>query len=126
MLLSTLANTSARLPCPQHIEVQDALAAAESGGSDATIGTIVSPDSLPDALREWAVDASEIQYMRHPNGQPIEIGRGASAHVYKAVYRGEVVVSWGSGMRGCCGAAVGLRSVVLLRTAAAALQAPAF
>ena len=73
------------------------VAAELSGGSDATVGTIVSADSLPDALREWAVEPSEVQFMRHPNGQPIEIGRGASAHVYKAVYRGEVVVSLG-----CC------------------------
>ena len=91
------------LPCPallclQHVAAQDAVAAAElSCGSDATEGTIISADSLPEALREWAVDASEIQYLHHPNGLPIEIGRGASAHVYKAMYRGEVVVSWG-----CC------------------------
>ena len=80
--------------CPQHVAEQDALVAAELNATSAMAAPPLGADALPDALRQWAVDASEIQYLRHPNGQPVEIGRGATAHVYKAMYRGEVVVSW--------------------------------
>jgi len=79
------------------VAAQDALVAAELSGAHPTAATLMGTDALPDALREWAVDAERIQYLRHPNGQPIEIGRGATAHVFKALYRGEVVVS-----PGCC------------------------
>jgi hypothetical protein len=77
----------------QHVAAQDALAAAELNGTHPTATSLMGADDLPDALRGWAVDAAQVQYLRHPNGQPIEIGRGATAHVLKAMYRGEVVVS---------------------------------
>ncbi|KAI7843630.1 hypothetical protein COHA_002870 [Chlorella ohadii] len=77
----------------QHVAAQDALVAAELSGAHPTAATLMGTDALPDALREWAVDAEQIQYLRHPNGQPIEIGRGATAHVFKALYRGEVVAA---------------------------------
>lgn len=39
--------------------------------------TLVSVASLPAPLREWAVDAGSVQYLRHGNGALIEVGRGA-------------------------------------------------
>lgn len=45
---------------------------------------------LPPHLRQWVVDASEVIYLRRPNGQLWELGAGAGGRVYRVEYRGEV------------------------------------
>lgn len=37
----------------------------------------MSVADLPPRLREWVVDASQVTYLRWPNGKPREIGSGA-------------------------------------------------
>lgn len=56
-------------------------------------GSTMEPEQgmmLPPHLRQWVVDASEVIYLRRPNGQLWELGAGAGGRVYRVEYRGEV------------------------------------
>ncbi|PSC73227.1 serine threonine-kinase [Micractinium conductrix] len=70
------------------------------GGDDATAGgellrevSLLSPQALSAGLRDWLVDLQEVEFLRWPNGALQELGQGASATVYKVLYRGEEVAA---------------------------------
>lgn len=84
--------SSEHSPLPElvlHVEEHDAAAArSQRQAAAAREHVLVSDDTLPPRLREWVVSPSAVEYLRWPNGSPIEIGRGASARVYKALLNG--------------------------------------
>ena len=49
--------------------------------------------SLPLPPQGWVVDVREIQLLRAASGDPMELGSGATATVYKAKLRGETVAA---------------------------------
>ena len=87
--------SSEHSPLPElvlHVEEHDAAAArSQRQAAAAREHVLVSDDTLPPRLREWVVSPSAVEYLRWPNGSAIEIGRGASARVYKALLNG----GWG-------------------------------
>ncbi|KAI7845918.1 hypothetical protein COHA_000464 [Chlorella ohadii] len=92
---SGLSSEQSALPeLVQHVEQHDAAAARSLGlAAQASEHVLLSATTLPPRLREWVVDPSAVEYLRWPNGSPIEIGRGASARVYKALLNGETVAA---------------------------------
>lgn len=87
----------------QHVEAHDAAAAHSlDPGAQASEHVLVSATTLPPRLREWVVDPSAVEYLRWPNGSPIELGRGASARVFKAVLNGRWQGQDGSVGQGTC------------------------
>lgn len=97
---SGLSAEQAPLPeLVQHVQAHDAAAARSLGSLAGEPGqhVLLCAESLPPRLRDWVVDPSAVAYCRWPNGSPVEIGRGASARVYKAMLNGE---AHGSGRGG--------------------------
>lgn len=81
----------------------EAAAASLLGGTSPTHSehVLLSADNLPPRLREFLVPPSAVTYCRWPNGQPQEIGVGATSRVFKAVLNGEpcaAVLACGSGL----------------------------
>ncbi len=103
---SGLSSEQSALPeLVQHVEQHDAAAARSLGlAAQASEHVLLSATTLPPRLREWVVDPSAVEYLRWPNGSPIEIGRGASARVYKALLNGALHVD---SMAACLAASVG-------------------
>ena len=66
-------------------------AAASILGTSAALSEhrLLSAEDLPPRLREFLVPPSAVTYCRWPNGQPQEIGAGATSRVYKAMLNGE-------------------------------------
>ncbi|PSC73546.1 Serine threonine-kinase CTR1 [Micractinium conductrix] len=104
---SALGSTAPIAELVQHVAAQDHLAVGmgmggagsgsgtASGGSSAGGGlhVPVCAETLPARLREWVVDPAEVHYCRWPNGRLQELGAGASAHVYKALFHGELIAA---------------------------------
>lgn len=71
----------------------EAAAASNLGASQAPPEhVLLSAESLPPRLRECLVAPSAVSYCRWPNGQPLEIGAGATSRVYRAVLNGELLM----------------------------------
>ncbi|KAI7842043.1 hypothetical protein COHA_004243 [Chlorella ohadii] len=63
------------------------------GGQLLSEMSLLVPTNLPEALRDVLVDLKELQPLRWPNGALQELGSGASATVYKVLFRGEAVAA---------------------------------
>ncbi|KAL4419965.1 hypothetical protein ABPG75_007063 [Micractinium tetrahymenae] len=91
---STSTAGSADLPeLAAHVAECDA--AMSWGGEDVSgpllrEHSLIQPGSLPSSLRDLIVDINDIEFLFWPNGAPMELGAGASAVVFKVLFRGEV------------------------------------
>ncbi|PRW45638.1 serine threonine- kinase receptor R831 [Chlorella sorokiniana] len=76
-----------------HVATRDAVQQACSlpRSTDSSEPGLWMAERLPSRLHEWMVDPENIEYLRWPNGKLMELGQGASAHVYKALFNGELV-----------------------------------
>ena len=68
--------------------VEAAAATSLGPGPAACRHDLLSAESLPPRLREFLVPPSAVTYCRWPNGQPQEIGAGATSRVFKAMLNG--------------------------------------
>lgn len=93
----TLSTSADALPeLIEHVAAHDAAAVSQRMSSPDTSSIMEWEDSmLPQHLRPWVVDASEVRYMRRADGKLWELGSGASGKVYRVEYRGEVRGRWG-------------------------------
>lgn len=75
--------SSAMLPeLAQHIAEQEAAqqfsyASELVGGELLREHSLISAQALSPGLRDWLVDINDIEFQRHPNGMPQELGAGA-------------------------------------------------
>ena len=88
----TLSTSSDALPeLIEHVAAHEAAAVSHRMSSPDTSAIMEWEDRmLPQHLRPWVVDASQVRYMRRADGKLWELGSGASGKVYRVEYRGEV------------------------------------